>query len=142
MASYVVDTSVVVQHFILQTYTSEAEVVLNQLCLGDRLHIPEFCLIECANVFWKEVRLRGLPQREAERFIDELLAIPFEIAPVSELLPQALQFGITHQLAIYDSLYIALALRLNCPLITVDERQLNAATACGVVIKPITDFSA
>lgn len=142
MATYVVDTSVVVQHFIVQTYTCEAEVVLNLLSVGDRLHIPEFCLIECANVFWKEVRLRGLPQTEAERFIDELLAIPFEIAPVSELLQQALQFNITHQLAIYDSLYIALAESLNCPLITVDVRQLNAALAYGVAIKPITDFSA
>ncbi|WP_264196708.1 hypothetical protein [Microseira wollei] len=34
-----------------------------------------------------------------------------------------------------------MALRLNCPLITVDVRQLNAATACGAVIKPITDFA-
>lgn len=142
MATYVVDTSVVVQHFIVQTYTPEAEVVLNLLSVGDRLHIPEFCLIECVNVFWKEVLFRGLPQTEAERFIDELLAIPFQIAPVSELLPRALQFGLTHQLAIYDSMYIALALDMNCPLITVDARQLNAATACGVAIKPITDFLA
>jgi len=41
----------------------------------------------------------------------------------------------------YDSLYIALALNLDCPLVTVDDRQGNGAIACGVIFKPITDFS-
>lgn len=99
-------------------------------------------MIECVNVLWTNVRFRGLPQTDAEQFTAQLLALPFQIVPVKKLLPQALQISLTHQLAIYDSLYIALALRLNCPLITVDARQLNAATACGVVIKPIADFSA
>ena len=74
--------------------------------------------------------------------IVEMLVLPFQIVPVINLLSRALQIGLSYQLAVYDSLYIALALDLDCPLITVDARQLNAATACGVVIKPITDFSA
>jgi predicted nucleic acid-binding protein len=36
--------------------------------------------------------------------------------------------------------YIALALKLNYPLITVDERQERAAAAEGVTIKALTDF--
>ncbi len=44
-------------------------------------------------------------------------------------------------LAIYDSLYIALAQSLDLPLITVDERQSVAATASGIIVKPISDFS-
>jgi predicted nucleic acid-binding protein len=74
--------------------------------------------------------------------IVEMLVLPLQIVSVTSLLPRALQIGLIYQLAIYDSMYIALALDMNCPLITVDARQFNAATACGVVIKPITDFSA
>ena len=142
MANYVVDTSVVSQYFITQAYTEQARVLVDSISKGDRLHIPEFCLIECVNVLWKEVRFRGMPQTNAEQIADELLGLNFQIVPVKRLLPRALLIGLMHQLAIYDSMYIALALDMNCPLITVDERQLNAATACGAVIKPITDFSA
>lgn len=141
MAIYVVDTSVLIQRFIRELYTAEAGVLLARMVQGDSLYVPEFCLSECVNVFWKKVRFQGLPPTEAEQFINELLALPLQIVSVKNLLPRAFEIGLAHQLAIYDSLYIALALNLNCPLITVDDRQLNAAIANDVIIKPITDFS-
>ncbi len=141
MASYVVDTSVVMRRFIIEPYTPESRELLARMDRGDDLFIPEFCLIECVNVFWKKVRFQGLPQADAEQFIIDLLDLDFYIVPVSKLLTRALQIGLTHQLAVYDSLYIALALDRGFPLITVDDKQSNAATACGVVIKPINDFS-
>jgi predicted nucleic acid-binding protein len=57
-----------------------------------------------------------------------------------ELLPRALEIGLNNQLAVYDSVHIALAEKLGLPLITVDAKQATAATASGVVLKPITDF--
>lgn len=108
---------------------------------GDQLCIPEFCLLECVNVLWKEVRFQGLPQTQAEQIVDELLALSFRIMLTVPLLPRALQIGLNCQLAVYDSLYIALALNLDCPLVTVDDRQRNGAIACGIILKPITDFS-
>lgn len=139
-AIYVVDTSVVMQYLLTEIYTSHAIVLVHQLQQGAELCIPEFCLMECANVLWKQVRFQGMSQTEAEQLLVELLALPFEIVPVSKLLPRALQIGLLHQLAVYDSFYIALAESLNCPLITVDRRQAQAATASNVVIKPIADF--
>ena len=108
---------------------------------GEQLYIPEFCLLECVNVLWKEVRFQGLPQAQAEQMVHELLALSFQIMPIRHLLPSALQIGLSSQLALYDSLYIALALNLNCPLITIDDRQAKGAIASGVTLKPITDFS-
>ena len=137
MAIYVVDASVMIQYLIAQSYTPEARVLVARLYQGDQLHIPEFCLLECVNVLWKEVRFRGLPQTQAEQMVNELLALSFREMPTSHLLPRALQLGLIHQLAVYDSLYIALALSLNCPLITVDDRQSNGAIASGVTLKPI-----
>jgi len=46
-----------------------------------------------------------------------------------------------HQLAIYDSIYIALAEKLNYPLITVDQKQAKASQAEGVTLKNIADFT-
>ncbi|MBD2775192.1 type II toxin-antitoxin system VapC family toxin [Iningainema tapete] len=139
-AIYVVDTSVVMQYLLTETYTSHAIVLVQQLQQGAQLCIPEFCLLECANVLWKQVRFQGMSQTEASLLLVELLALPLEIMPVGNLLQRALLIGLDHQLAVYDSFYIALAARLSCPLITVDQRQAQAATASNVVIKPITDF--
>lgn len=139
-AIYVIDTSIVMQYLLTESYTSYAIVLVQQLQQGIQLFIPEFCLLECANVLWKQVHFQGMPQTEAEQLLVELLALPFDIMPVANLLARALQIGLSHQLAIYDSLYIALAESLNCPLITVDIKQTQAAIANNVVIKPITDF--
>lgn len=141
MATYVVDASVSIQCFITQTYTPQAKILVEQLAEGDQLYIPEFCVLECANVFWKEVRFRGMHQAQAERMVHQMLALPLQMQPVYHLLPQALEIGLAHQLAVYDSLYIALALSLECPLVTVDDRQSQAAIAVGTTAKLITDFS-
>ncbi|MFB2920131.1 MULTISPECIES: hypothetical protein [Aerosakkonema] len=50
MANYVVDTSVVSQYFISQTYTPQARILVARMYAGDELYIPEFSLLECANV--------------------------------------------------------------------------------------------
>ncbi len=57
-----------------------------------------------------------------------------------DLLVRALQIGLEHKLAIYDSVYIALAEKHNLPLITADARQAAAAQQVGVTLKPVTDF--
>jgi len=56
-------------------------------------------------------------------------------------MPRALEIGLKHQLAIYDSIYIALAEKLNYPLITVDQKQAKASQAEGVTLKNIADFT-
>jgi len=58
---YVVDTTVVMQYLLTETYTSHTIVLVQQLQQGTQLCIPEFCLLECANVFWKQVRFQGMP---------------------------------------------------------------------------------
>ncbi|WP_413164248.1 type II toxin-antitoxin system VapC family toxin [Capilliphycus salinus ALCB114379] len=141
MNNYIIDASIVIQRFIQQEYTPQVRILFNRLLKGDRFYIPEFCLLECTNVIWKQVRFYGLPEEQAQLLIRDLQSIPFNVASVNHLLSSALDIGLTHQLAIYDSLYIALALQLDYPLITVDDRQLNAAINCGVTLIPITDFT-
>ena len=53
---------------------------------------------------------------------------------------RALEIGLKHELAVYDSVYIALAEQLGHPLITDDSRQATAASAEGITLKAITDF--
>ncbi|WP_199330495.1 type II toxin-antitoxin system VapC family toxin [Microcoleus sp. FACHB-68] len=96
MAIYVVDASVVIRRFIIEPYTPEVKVLFARMYQSDDLYVPEFCLLECVNVLWKKVRFQGLPQTDAEQFIHELLALPFQVVRVNTLLARALQIGLTH----------------------------------------------
>lgn len=140
MSDYIVDASVVIQRLIRDSYTEQTRVLFSQLTEADNLIVPEFCLLECTNVLWKQVRFQGMPQSQAESLVSDLGALPLVITQGRDLLHHGLQIGLRHQLAVYDSVYIALALKLNHPLITVDERQEIAAAAEGVTIKALTDF--
>lgn len=140
MATYIVDASVVIERFIRGPYTANAQALFAQLAVNDTLIIPEFCLLEATNVLWKHVRFQGMPLAQAQTLLRDLRALPLKRAPVKRLLNTALDIGLKHQLAIYDSAYIALALHSRYPLITIDQPQSRAATAEGATLKPVTDF--
>jgi len=140
MSDYIVDASVVIQYLITDTYTSNARKLFFSLTKNDKIHVPEFCLLECTNVLWKQVRFNGMLAVDADILVSELNMLPLNIVSVQAILNRALEIGLQHQLAVYDSAYIALAERLSYPFITVDQRQERAARAVGVSLKPVTDF--
>jgi predicted nucleic acid-binding protein len=72
--------------------------------------------------------------------VKDLRVLPLKRAPVKKLLDNALKIGLKHQLVVYDSVYIALGLQLNFPLITIDQPQERTAIAEQLTLKPIMDF--
>ncbi len=141
MSKYILDTSIVIQRFIQDIHSGEVKILFNQLTQSDEFIVPEFCLLECSNVFWKHVRFHGMPQLIAESHIDDLNRLPITIYLVTDFIKDALQIGLNHQLATYDSIYIVLAKRLNYPLITDDEKQAKVARLEGILLKSIMDFN-
>ena len=140
MADFIIDTSVVMKHFLNKEFTENADRLFDRLGDGVSRYIPSFCLVECTNVLWARVRFDSMPEREALILLEDLANLPFAITPIEDLLPRALQIGLAHQLPIYDSVYIALAEKYNYPLISADAKQTAAAKTVGVTLKPITDF--
>lgn len=141
-AQYIIDTSALIQGFIEDSYSLRVATLMHMVTVANsaRLHLPEFCLVECTNVIWKRVRFQGETQENARRILADLQAFPLSAHASVGLLPRALDIGIEVRLAIYDCVHIALAEILNLPLITVDERQAAVAASIGVTLKPITDF--
>jgi len=141
MIHYVVDASVVVQLLITDTYSDETEVLFDSIEDGNKLIVPEFGVIECTNVLWKHVRFHNLKQADAEGLVQDLIKLDIVVTPVTGLMARALEIGLKHQLAIYDSIYITLAEKLNYPLITVDQKQAKASQTEGITLKNIADFT-
>lgn len=140
MSDFILDASILIQYVIADIHTTYVDTLFESV--GDTItaHIPEFCLLECTNVLWKQVRFNNVPSETAIEHAKDLRALDLVIVPITDLLPRALEIGTKHQLAIYDSVYIAMAEQLGYPLITDDGKQAEAASAEAVTLKPITDF--
>jgi predicted nucleic acid-binding protein len=87
------------------------------------------------------VRFQGMALSQAEALLKDLRKLPLLRVPAKAALHTALRIGLTYQLAIYDSAYVALAKRSQFPLITLDQPQQRAAVAEGVTLKVLTDFA-
>lgn len=89
---------------------------------------PSFIQIEVANALWKYV------QADLDDAIEgvALLAKLMNLYPDDDLLApaQRLAARLTH--SVYDCLYLALAQRLSCPLVTADRRLAERAIHLGV----------
>lgn len=76
--------------------------------------------------------LRGtVPDDRAEVALDDLAAMPVERVPDQVLLHEA--WSLRHNVSASDALYVALARRLECPLVTLDRR-LAAAPGLGITV--------
>ena len=138
--NYIVDASIVVEYLIVGIHTSRAKKFFSQINAADHLIVPEFCLLECANVIWKQARFNALPPAEAKSLVRVLRMLKLRRAPMKRLLDRTMEIALAHNLAIYDSGYIALALNNGLPLLTIDQQQNRAAEAEGVQVISITDF--
>lgn len=140
MAEYVVDASVVAERLVRGPYTPNAQAFFSAMTNLDRLIVPEFTWVECTSVIWKHLRFQGMTKPHARQLLTDLMRLPLEGRPTKELVRRTLSIALDNKLAVYDSVYVAMALSLNIPLITIDQKQEQAARAESVTIKPITDF--
>src|SRR5690606_17983794 len=133
----IVDASIVIEYLITGPYTPNVQAFFNQITNADRLTVPEFCLLECTNVIWKQVRFSGMSRGDAEELLRVLRTLKLRRAPMKRLLDRALDIALNNTLAVYDSGYVALASHYGYPLISIDQPQIRAATAEGVSLIPI-----
>src|SRR5512133_956012 len=99
MALYIIDASVVIEYLITGPYTSHAQALFTTVTPSDRLVVPEFCLLECTNVLWKQVRFQSMPVSTAQALLRHLRKLPLMRVPVKAALDTALSIGLKHQLA-------------------------------------------
>ncbi len=123
MKACVIDASVVAAAFFQEPHATSAQEVL----ASDRpLHAPDLISAEFANVVWKRYRRGEITDEEAAQLMADFLRLPLQITPTGELADVALQLALRTGRTVYDCLYLALAIRTNSVLLTVDKRLVNA----------------
>jgi len=122
----VLDASVVVKWF-LDEEGSEAARSLRSADLA--VSAPHLLFLEVANVFWKHARKGALEISTGSDVLAALGEAPIEWYEDGALFKEA--YGLATELGrtVYDSSYLALAVRLDSVLITADRKFYDAVSA-------------
>jgi predicted nucleic acid-binding protein len=123
LSLYVVDANVVVKWFVPERLSEEAARLLDERY---ELASPDLLWPELGNVLWKKARAGQLTGQETARIVQALDQFPVAVFPSRLVLEGALEIALETGRSVYDSVYVALAVALECPLVTADERLVNA----------------
>jgi len=121
--SIVVDASVVAAAFFPEPHRAAAAALLAD---GEELVAPDLLLAEVANVIWKRHGRGEIEAAEANDLLADVLRLPISYIPAAELIESALELAVAVRRTVYDSLYLALAIRQGAVMVTGDERLVNA----------------
>lgn len=133
MTPLVVDASVAVKWCLpaqVEPLTREAEDLLAAYRSGtEHFVVPDLFWVELANTLWKAVRTQKTNVQKAEQSLQLVTELGIPTMPSFELVPPSLQLAFGNDRTVYDSVYLALALKVHGELITADERLANALAA-------------
>ena len=107
--------------------TPQAERLVTVLDAAQLVLAPTLLHSELANTLWKSVRFAGMSLDTALSRYEEALSLVDEFVPDSQVMHQALQMAATHQHPVYDMVFLALAQRYACRLLSTDSKLLALA---------------
>ncbi len=125
MTIFVVDANVAIKWVLPEIYTDSALRLLND---DYTLLVPDFFFPEIGNILWKRVRRGEMTLEEAQENLNELSMVDFQICPSFPVMSLALETGVRVQQAVYDCVYLAIAVTNQCQMVTADERFYNAVS--------------
>lgn len=117
MSEWVIDTSALVS--AMTDKSNRGEALADRLTAA-KLHAPHLIDAELGNVLRRQVRRAELSDEQARgllRAVDTAINDRYPHGPLSEAAWQ-----LRENLSYYDALYVALAARLDLPLLTADKR--------------------
>ena len=130
MRTFVIDASVGVKWLLPaggEPFAAEAHRLLN-LYMDNRVRllVPDLFWAEIGNALWKAVIRGRITAHNASEALEGALSLELPSTPASDLIASALLLALAHHRTVYDSVYVAAAMRARTDLITADEKLANA----------------
>jgi len=116
---FVVDASVVVKWFVPEIHSDAARRLL---VLPHEYVAPDLLFAETANTIWKKIRREELTAGEGQQLVADIAQIAVGTVSCRALAEDAHALATATRRTVYDSMYVALAVRLDTRSITADER--------------------
>lgn len=127
MNTFILDASVAAK-WLFEEEDSAQAVSLMELFEEKRIKIlvPEIFYSELANTCWKKVKQGSSTIERAVEILDRIMELPFERCSGYELSDVGLENALRFNISVYDGLYLALAEIYLAPLVTADQKLLEA----------------
>ncbi len=130
----VVDASVAIKFSVEELGSAAALALIRSEPV---LVAPDLILTEAANAYWSMVRTSRLLMVHAEANLDDLPRYFSRLYPTGSLIQAAMRIAFLLRHPVYDCVYLALAERLQCRLVTADRKfQFKAAERFNVDLLP------
>ena len=124
---YVLDCSVAIKWFVPESLSDLAERILARYEAGEVSFVaPDSIVAEFGHSLPKLVLGEVLTLDRSLLILRQFLDMRFDRFPAESLASEALPLAIAHMATFYDALYVALAVREECRVLTADERMVNA----------------
>jgi predicted nucleic acid-binding protein len=135
---YVLDSSVAIKWVLIEPGRDKAIRLRDAYRQGQHeLIAPDWFVLEVMNVLGKSAARKTITPTEAAQGYALVLQDAPIFHPSRPLASAAFRLALQHQRAVYDCLYLALALQEKCELVTADDalvRQLQPVYGCLVAL--------
>jgi predicted nucleic acid-binding protein len=123
LSRFVVDASVAIKWLLPEIHSEDAERLLDE---GVELSAPDLIRAEVGNIVWKRWRRGEIPLEKARLALQVFRGYSLDILSSETLLDEAWDIAQSLNRSFYDSLYLALAVYQDSPMVTADRRLYNA----------------
>jgi len=131
---YVLDSSVGFKWFLVEDQTVEARALRDDYRASViELLAPDVFPVEIVHALTRAERTNRITSYEGSQLVADLFSILPALHQSLSLLPRAYEISSRARIGVYDCLYVALAEREGCSLVTVDDRLLRTMTSFSVV---------
>ena len=134
MASFVIDASATLPWCFDDEATAYTEGLLNRCAAGEEVMVASVWPLEITNGLLFAQRRGRVTAEQVEQFLAQILRFRIRVEPfmTQQTVHDLRQLAQAHRLTAYDAAYLALALRHNLPLATLDIELKRAARVAGV----------
>ena len=126
MKSLIVDASVAVKWLVPELHAVDSLRLLDRDIV---LLAPDIILAEVGNVLWKKWRRDEIESASVPEMIADFRKIPLRLWKTEHLVFDAWNIAQSYLRSYYDSLYVALAIKNDCRMVTADLKLYNALKA-------------
>lgn len=120
----VIDANVGLKWFIEEPRSGAARKILEK---GGSFIAPDIFIPEICNVVWKKVKLQDIATEQGQAIVNNIAMVLDNLVPSSEVAKRAFELAVQCNHPVYDCLYLALAERESCTLVTDDSKLVKVA---------------
>lgn len=122
----VVDASVAVKWLVDEEHSAAAKRLIGG---PYELHAPRLLASEVANALWRKARLDEIVRRAAGSIAEAIAETPLRWHADERVTAEATRLALALDRPVYDCVYLALAQRIRCRLVTADSEVRACACA-------------